>query len=386
MKLPFFKGEFIRSGTTVFLATFVASIIAFVANITISNILGPEDFANFKVVIYLFAFLPVIADFGINTTLTKYIADFGRNSSKAELVIKWFLKVKLVSYLLLIAVTILLRDQIALYFLQDISQSYLILAGIVFLSLNFFLTFSFIVLGFQNFKLFSLSQFLNSTSSAILAVLLSPLGIFYIILGWSLGPLIGNIPCMLFLINKKFSNHLKVDVKRIFYKFSLPIYPVDLSTNLFTVIIPILSLFFSQKLVGYYSFAFIFYFAAMIIPNSLSTVLFPKISELNGQKKYSRARHILRKSFLYYSLIAVAGLVFVFLFSEWFISLIAEDYLPSLLIFKVIVSLGFIFGYNVIYTNYLKGRGKVKKYALFTLTQNILLILVSFALLYSMAL
>ena len=90
MNLPFFKGEFIRSGTTVFLATLLASIIAFVANITISNLLGPEDFANFKVIIYLFAFLPVIADIGINTTLTKYIADFGKNSKKAELVIKWF--------------------------------------------------------------------------------------------------------------------------------------------------------------------------------------------------------------------------------------------------------------------------------------------------------
>ena len=48
MNLPFFKGEFIRSGTTVFLATLLASIIAFLANITISNLLGPEDFANFK--------------------------------------------------------------------------------------------------------------------------------------------------------------------------------------------------------------------------------------------------------------------------------------------------------------------------------------------------
>jgi len=381
MNLPFFKGEFVRSGTTVLLATVTASIIGFVANVILSDLLGPQDFANFKVIVYLFAFLPIIADLGINTTLTKYIADFGRNSKKAELTIKWFLRIKLLTYLILIATVILFRDQIAIYFLQDASQSYLIIAGVVFLSLNFFLTFSFIVLGFQDFKLYSLSQFLNSTSSAILAVLLSPLGLFYIILGWSMGPLIGNIPCVLFLTKRKFSNHVKVDVKRIFYKFSLPVYPVELTTNLVNAIIPILSLFFSQELVGYYSFAFIFYFAALIIPNSLSAVLFPKVSELNGQKKYGHAKHILRKSFLYYSFIAIAGLVFVIFFSEWFIGLIAEDYLPSVLIFKVIVSLGFIFGYNIIYNNYLKGRGKVKKYALFTLIQNILLILVSFGLL-----
>ena len=72
-------------------------------------------------------------------------------------------------------------------------------------------------------------------------------------------------------------------------------------------------------------------------------------------------------------------------FSGWFINLIAPIYLPSTLIFEVIVSLGFFFGYNVIYTNYLKGMGKVRRYAIFTLIQNILLIAASFALLSSMA-
>ena len=315
MKLPSLKGDFIRSGATILLATTMASLVSFVANVMISNILGPESFGNFKVIVYLFAFLPIIADFGINSSLTKYISEFGRDCKKARCLIEKFLKYKALGYAALIVILFLLKDQIALYFLKDASLGYLVLVGIAVLAFNFFGTFSFIALGFQNFKLFGVSQLLNTLTSSVLAILLSPLGIFYIILGWSLGPLVGNLPTMAYAIRKVRAGYEKVDVKKIFSEFSLPVYPIDLSTNLFTAAIPLMSLFFAQRLVGYYSFAFMFYYVAMLIPNSLSYVLFPKVSELHGLKMHDSARHILKKSFLYYSLFAIAGLLGVaFLF------------------------------------------------------------------------
>ena len=124
-----------------------------------------------------------------------------------------------------------------------------------------------------------------------------------------------------------------------------------------------------------------FYVASQLIPNSLSFVLFPKFSELSGLKKYGDAKSILRKSLLYYGLIFIIGLIIVFTFSEWFLSTFSKTYLPSLFMFNVITSLGLLFGFNVIYANYLKGLGMVKRYALFALLQNILLIVVSFVIL-----
>ena len=386
MKVPFFEGELIRRGTLVFLATLSASIIVLFANIVFSNILGTEYFGVFRTVIYLFAFLPMLIDFGINASLTKYISEFGgKRIKEVKYLIRWFLKIKVISYLLLIVIIFLLKDYISIYFLKDVSLSYLIFAGIFSAALTFFSVFSFIVLGFQNFKLYSLSQFLISASAAFFAILLSSLGIFYIVLGWGLGYFVGNIPNILFVLKKGiFSGYEKTDTKKIFFKFSLPIYPIELSAMLFNAVVPFLSLFFSQGLISYYSFAFIFYIAALLIPNSLSTVLFPKISELNGLKRHVDARNILKKSFLYYSLISISGLVFVAFFSEGLINLIAKEFLPSLLLFKIIVSLGLIFGYNIIYTNYLKGLGKLRKYAFLVLAQNILLVIVSFTLLNTM--
>ena len=382
MKVPFFKGELIRRGTLVLLATLFASIIAFLANLAISNILGPKSFGDFRTIVYLFAFIPMLVDLGINASLTKYIAEFGEGRIKeTRHLVKWFLGIKLASFAAIILATFLFRDSIALYFLKDTSLNYLIPAGIFLLAMTFFSVFNFIILGFQNFKLFSFSQFLSSASAALLAILLSPLGIFYMILGWSLGPLIGNILNIYYLLKRKvFSSSIPTDVKKIFRRFSLPVYPVELATSLSNAIIPLLSLFFSQILVGYYSFAFMFYLAALLIPSALSTVIFPKVSELNGLKNYDHAKNILRKVFTYYTLVVIAGLVFVFLFSEQFISLVAKQYLPSLLIFRVLVSLGLVFGYVMIYANYLKGLGRVRRYALFTLAQNLILIIISFML------
>jgi O-antigen/teichoic acid export membrane protein len=385
MKIPFMENDLIRKGGMILVATLLGSIVSFFANIIISNILGPKLFGDFKTIIYLFVFLPLLVDLGINASLTKYISELGKDRiGEAKHLIRWFLKVKLLSYVLVISVVFLLRGSISLYFLKDPSLDYVVLAGMVYLGLTFFSVFNSIMLGMQNFKLFSLSQFLNSGTSALMGVILSPFGIFYMILGWGMGPLIGSLPSIAYMIkNKMFSDCVKFDCKKIFLKFSLPVYPVELTMNLFTVIIPLLSLFFAQKLVGYYSFAFMFYYVAQLIPNSLSSVLFPKVSELHGQGKHENARGILKKSFLYYGIVATLGLLFVFTLSEWFVSIIAKEYLPSINMFKVILSLSFIFGFNVIYVNYLKGLGKVRRYALLSFVQNILLMIASFILLNS---
>jgi O-antigen/teichoic acid export membrane protein len=384
MKVPFFEGEIIRSSTLVFISAVSSSLIALLANLVIANLLGKQYFGDFRTIIYLFTFLPMLIDFGINASLTKYVAEL-RAKEKIGYMIRWFLKIKLLSYIFLTAVLFFVKDYISLYFLDSVALNYLVLAGIFLAFSSFFSAFSFIVLGLQNFRVYSLSQFLIASLSPILGVLLSPLGIFYIVIGWGLGVIIGNLPNILFLMRKQtFKSQKRFDIKKIFFRFSLPVYPIELTVALVNSVVPLLSLFFSQQIISYYAFAFLFYIAALLMPNSLSLVLFPKFSELNGLEKYDDARNILRRSLLYYSFIVIIGLISVYLFSEWFIGLLARDYLPSLTMFKIIVSVGIVFGYPVIYSNYLKGLGKVKKYALIVFLQNLLLIIISFILLTSM--
>ena len=164
-------------------------------------------------------------------------------------------------------------------------------------------------------------------------------------------------------------------------KFSLPLYVIGILVALLSIIVPILSLFFPQESIGYLSFALLFYTATLLIPNAIASVVFPKVSELNGLKRHGDAKNILRKAFLLYSMVVVMGLLAVFLLSDWMFNLLFVTYLPSLFMFKVLVGLGLIFGFNVIYTNYLQGLGRVKLFGLLVLVQNAILFAVSFMLL-----
>jgi O-antigen/teichoic acid export membrane protein len=236
-------------------------------------------------------------------------------------------------------------------------------------------------MGYQDFKLFSFAQIFGIILTAVFAIFLSYFGIYYTILGWCFG-YFSLLIYWDFLSKKRiFKNSEKFEIKKIFWKYSLPMYLLNIVNSLPTVIIPLLSLFFSQLLIGYYSFAFMFYFAALLIPTALSSVLFPKISELNGIGKYDKAKSILVKTLSFYTLIVITGVAGCLLFSKWFIYLINPTYLPSLLIFRVLVSLGLFFGYLTIYNAYLSGMGKVKRITGVILLQNILLFIVSFGLL-----
>jgi hypothetical protein len=79
----------------------------------------------------------------------------------------------------------------------------------------------------------------------------------------------------------------------------------------------------------------------------------------------------------------IIGIAATLLLSEWFITIYSRDFLPSLGMFKVIVSLGFVFGYNVLYTNYLKGMGRLWRFAAFSVLQNVLLLAASFVIISS---
>jgi len=188
------KADLARSSGLIFLATFLANLIVFVVDLFISNILGPESFGTFRTVFYLFTFMPLLLDLGISMTLTKYIAEYNRRKKeRIGFLVRYFMKIKTIALTALVLCILLFREHIAIIFLNDASLSYLVIPGALLSILCFFNIFQNIVLGYQEFKLFAKSQFLVSATSAILAYIMSFFGLFYLVIGWSLGYLIGNV-------------------------------------------------------------------------------------------------------------------------------------------------------------------------------------------------
>ena len=170
-------------------------------------------------------------------------------------------------------------------------------------------------------------------------------------------------------------------MKKIFFNFSFPMYILFFPGLLSSAAIPILSLYYSQKIIGYYSFSMIFFNGISLIPLSFSDFLFPKISSLSGKKNKRMAEAHLKKILSIYTLIVIPGIIGIILLSDFIIQLIASSYLPSILVFKTLVTMGFLLGYFLIYEHYLRGLARLKEFSLIFLIHNIIFLSISFLIL-----
>ncbi len=379
--------ELMRSSLLMFIAIGLQSFTSFLVNLILARIFIPESFGNFKTTLYLITFFTALIGFGAPITLTKYIAQFKtKEKEKIAYMTRWFLKLRLGSFFVLSVLLLIFLKPVTIYFLHDPSLSYLILFGFSLIFANIFAILPSMTLGYENFKLYLTSRIVMSLSSLVFGIGLGYLfGVPYAILGSGISNLLANLTCLKFLIKK--DSFKKRDgvfgVKKIFFKFSFPMYVLQIPSFFGNAIVPLLSLFFPMELIGQYSFSFIFYLAGLVLPMSLANTLLPRNSRLVGLEKDKKASESLKKVFVAYTVIVVLGIIGVLLLGRLFLIIIAPEYLPGLLFFKVLVSLGLIMGYIVIYNSYLTAREKIGKVAILTLIQNLVLFLVSFFLLSS---
>lgn len=378
--------ELVKNSLLMFIATSVPAVLTFLANLILARIFGPLNFGLFKNTLYLFTSIALLVDFGAGVTVTKYIAEFSAKSkSKIGHMNMWFLKLRLYSYIALLLLIFLFYRQISIYFYHDISFSYLVPLGATIVIANFFGIFVNMTLGFENFKLYMFSAISRGFLSLFLGVFFGYyFGLSYALIAFTFSFLFGNIICLPFILKKKgFEIGEKYDMKPTFFKFSLPMHIFSIPSIIGGAVIPALSLFFSAELIGNYSFSFLFYYAGMLIPSTLAAVLLPKISRMEALNKKEDSKKTLLKVYFAYTFIAFIGIIFAWFFSDKIIAVIGPQYLPYIFFLKVLVTLGMILGYLVIYNSYLTAKGKVKEVALITLIQNLLLFLVSFLLLKS---
>ena len=371
----------INSGM-IFSASFFGALFMFVSNLVLSRVFGPADFGMYKTVLGLFMFVPALVDFGASATLTKYIAEFlaKKEERKINYLVRFFFSVKVTASFVVGGLAYLFRSEIAVVFLKDASLAYLVLPGAVLAVFAVFELSKPVVTGFQKFKLLSVSNFLSAGAIGVASVVLGYYwGVYWAIVGWAVGYFIGNLINFKFMVDwGLFRKVERFDIMSVLRRYSLPMYGMYLLNMFNVVIIPVLSLFFAPVLIGYYGFAWTFYAGILLIPAALSRVLFPKISELIGRNDLRGAQNILKKIFLYYSIIVLVGIVGVLFLSEFVVMSVAPMYLPGLFIFKVLNITGLLLGYLFILNGYYNGTGQVKKSILSMVIYNVLLLIVSF--------
>ncbi|MFH1432771.1 MAG: oligosaccharide flippase family protein [archaeon] len=384
----FSERRLILDSSMVFSASFIGAIFMFASSVALSRIFSPEIFGNYKTLVNLFLFIPALLDFGASPTLTRYIAGFmaKKEEGKINRMIRFFLKIKGISVLSVSLMIYLSRDAFAGTFLKDSSLSYLIVPGLL-LSVSFLFDLTKpVISGLQDFRLLSFSNFLTTACIGIFSIVLGYYyGVYYALLGWSLAYFAGNLPNIYHISKRRLfsKNSLSLDIGPIFRSYALPMQMMMILNTSSLAVIPVLSLFFAQKLIGYYGFAWTFYSGIMLVPITFSQVLFPKVSELKANNKATRSSIV--SILAVYTLIVLTGVTAIHLFSPEIISLVSAAYLPGLHIFRWLNIAGLLLGYLFIYANYLSAKGSIRSASIVFFVMNMALFAVSFALLFSWA-
>ena len=354
-----------KNATLMFSMSLVSAVFSFSSTIIFSRFLGPSGYGVFKTAISLASTAAYVLDMGVRFLFPRYIAEFedkNQPGNIARLIEKTLLIKAIFAIVILISTWFFSQTISQIFFHSHDLDTLVWVTMIVFVIIFLDVTIP-ILIGYQNFKLVALASILVPFTHIIIGIpLVYILGIKGLLLAAALAFIIGSIPGIRFIIKKA---KRKVRLKGFSFKsavinYSLPAYFSSIPSYIFIVIIPILSLFYTQKQVGYYSFSLSFFTAAQLIPITLANVMFPKVAQLNAANKTSEAYKTFKRLIVIYTPIAICGIIFSIPIIKPVVSLLAPVFLPAsnIIIYQVIAS--FIMGYFFIAVHYVTAINKLK--------------------------
>ena len=354
-----------KNATLMFSMSLVSAVFSFSSTIIFSRFLGPSGYGVFKTAISLASTAAYVLDMGVRFLFPRYIAEFedkNQPGNIARLIEKTLLIKAIFAIVILISTWFFSQTISQIFFHSHDLDTLVWVTMIVFVIIFLDVTIP-ILIGYQNFKLVALASILVPVTHIIIGIpLVYILGIKGLLLAAALAFIIGSIPGIRFIIKKA---KRKVRLKGFSFKsavinYSLPAYFSSIPSYIFIVIIPILSLFYTQKQVGYYSFSLSFFTAAQLIPITLANVMFPKVAQLNAANKTSEAYKTFKRLIVIYTPIAICGIIFSIPIIKPVVSLLAPVFLPAsnIIIYQVIAS--FIMGYFFIAVHYVTAINKLK--------------------------
>src|SRR3989344_1818807 len=328
----------------------ISAIFSILSNLIFSRFLGPSGYGLFKIAMGLASTAAYVLDIGVKFLLPRYIAEFEAKKqpeNTAHLLEKTLLVKAVIAIILLI---------IAWFFSQSISQIFfhsknleiLVWPTIIVFIVIFFDLIIPILIGYQNFKLVALTSILVPFAHIIFGLpLVYILGIRGLLLAASLAFISGSIPAIRFIIKKaKRGVRLRsFSYKSAYINYSLPVYFSSFPTYIYIVIIPLLSLFYTQKQVGYYSFSLSFYTAVQLFPLTLANVMFPKVAQLHSRNKKASAYQTFKRLLIIYTPVAISGSILSIPTIHPIVRLLVPAFLPAVKIIIIQVIASFIMGY-----------------------------------------
>ncbi len=305
--------------------------------------LGPEDFGVFEVLLSMI-YIIVIPLMAIQTSLSKFVAEFKINKKEEKISYLFFKSLKKIG---------LIGFFFGLIFMgiSPLMSSFLKLDKLgPFIIIGIFMSFMFLVpvfrgfiQGLQRFKLLGMTYILESLTKIFIGIPLIYFGLRLngAITGFILSFVFPLLIIFYFLKRLFVKAKEKFDTSRI-YQYSFPVLFMLISlTAFYTLDVILVKRFFNPLDTGYYAALSLFGKIVFFMSMSISMVMFPKVSELASQNKNTKS--LLFKSILIAMGIGLSGSLFYFLLPEFIIKLLfGTEYLviaPLLGLFGVVMTI-----------------------------------------------
>lgn len=377
------EGTLIKNSTFLVICGVMSGLIATIFSIFFSRFFGPTYFGIYKSAIAIASTAAFFLDLGIKYLLPRYIAEFENKNQPhniADIIEKTFAFKGFLAIFVLLSFW-LMGPKIALIFFHSQDQTTLIWPIMIVFTVIFFDITAPILLGFQNFKLLAISTLLIPIMHLIIAIPLSlAFGIKGALIGTALAFIAGNIPAIKYILSKKLrTKRIKTFAFKVALKeYSIPAYLASVPTYVTILIIPLLSIFYQQRIIGFYSFSLSFYIAAQLVPICLASVMFPRIAELNGRKKYIEALETFKRLNIIYTPFVIIGSLAIIVLAHPIVKYLVPDFLPAVNMIKAQTISALILGYFAIAVNYAIASKKLKMASYLNWIVSITFVILSF--------
>jgi len=371
--------QFISNSFLLALASFFSLFISYLLRLLLAENLSISEFGLVYAIIVLFAFFSIFQHLGLNSALTKYIAEFKveNNFKKIKSAIGMVVIIQLLSSFIIALMFFLLSDYLAInYFKIAGAALYIKIYSVVLFISPLLISARSIFQGFQNIKYFSLTDFLKMFLVLILTFLFlkQEVGTLSIFIAYFISVIFTSFLFFILAITKVFPKFFIIAFKwdSILFKkliyFGLPVLFYSVSGMVFGYIDTILlTLFRGLEEVALYNVALPTANALASFGLIFTSLLLPLVSELWAKKdsdRLTKGINLLYKN-LFIILVPIS-LVFI-IFSELILKILfGVEYIGASFVFRVLI-LGVIFiSYSSLNGSILSGIGKPKVYGSIT--------------------
>lgn len=376
-----YTNRIVRGVGAIFLMSIFSNFIAYLTRIVLARNLSPYEYGLFYSVFTFVIFFLFFRDLGLGQAVIKHIPEFNiqKRYDSIKTIIFSALSFQFLSSLLLSVILFFSADFLSKYYFKAEVASVLLQFLILYILLSLSFTFlKDILQGFQNFKIFSLIEFLKNSITLLIIV-------SFIVAGFKnvFVPVFANIlvcPILFFIL-------LPFVIKTFpFFKYKITDFK-PITKQMFSFGLPVLATSIGGKVIGYIDTIILTYFVSLeqvgiynvILPSALvvlhlgsavSAVVFPTVSELwakQDKKRISDGINLIHK---YAFVLTIPAIFTAFTFSGLFISFFfGKEYISGALALQILL-IGVLF-YLVAGINHsiLSGIGKpqiVTKIVLFS--------------------